>query len=227
MPRVTIFSATTRAALALARVVVILVFSMIPPLLAGLLWASPAEPPPNTNGLLVWSIEQSAGEDSAKFVAALTANEPWMREFLDSGPVRDAPRSLAFLQSIWTDDPDLGKRPIDRSMATACALEIGQRGRDEANMRLIFDFYRPRNPNADDAKQLRLGRYLTLVLGLIGTATALVMASVDVKFVFDGEEEGGSPNLGTILQANTELFASLAPAVKKISWASTPRQSAT
>jgi SSS family transporter len=50
---------------------------------------------------------------------------------------------------------------------------------------LIFDFYRPRNPNADDAKQLRLGRYLTLVLGLIGTATALVMASVDVKFVFD------------------------------------------
>lgn len=120
----------------------ILVFSMIPPLLAGLLWASPAEQPPNANGLLAWSIEQSAGEDSAKFVSALTANEPWMREFLDSGPVRDAPRSLAFLQSIWTDDPDLGKRPIDRSMATACALEIGQRGRDEANMRLIFDFYR-------------------------------------------------------------------------------------
>jgi solute:Na+ symporter, SSS family len=50
---------------------------------------------------------------------------------------------------------------------------------------MIFDFYRRWYPEADDAQQLRVGRILTLALGLIGTATALAMAGVEIKFLFD------------------------------------------
>ena len=102
-------------------------------------------PPRDATELLVWSIQRLAGEEEARdeaFLNAITQNEAWMREVLDSGTVRDGRRSIAFLESLWLDDPDLENRPIDRSMATACALEIGQRGRDEANMRMIYEYYR-------------------------------------------------------------------------------------
>ena len=50
---------------------------------------------------------------------------------------------------------------------------------------LVYDFYRLRHPDAEDAQLLRLGRFLTLGIGLVGMATALTMASLEIKFLFD------------------------------------------
>ena len=98
-------------------------------------------PPPDPNGLLVWTVESALPEGADEFAADFTSNEPWMRALLDSGPVRDLPRSLAFLNDLWTTDPDVGSRIVERSMAAACALEIGERGRDREKMRQIYDFF--------------------------------------------------------------------------------------
>ena len=97
--------------------------------------------PPDANGLLTWSIREAQPEIDNDFAAELTSNMPWMRELLDSGPIKDLPRSIAFLELLWKDNPDLSNRQVDRSMATACALEIGERGRDEEKMQQIFDFF--------------------------------------------------------------------------------------
>ena len=55
--------------------------------------------PPEARELLVWSVEQTAGEgmvqqaraepQMAAFFDALSSNEAWMRELLDSGPCRE------------------------------------------------------------------------------------------------------------------------------------------
>ena len=85
---------------------------------------------------MVWSVEQAAGPiweapEHAAFFEALTGDEDWMRSLLDSGPLADGPRVLAFLSRLWQEDPDLARRPVDRSMATACALELRSGDRTE------------------------------------------------------------------------------------------------
>lgn len=102
---------------------------------------------PTPRELLVWSVDQAAGPLAdeaalAPFFEALTANEEWMRELLDSGPFTDGPRVLRFLADLWAEDPDLANRPVDRSMATACALELRSRDRDEAWMRSRYRYFR-------------------------------------------------------------------------------------
>ena len=62
---------------------------------------------PNPDELLVWQIQEHAGpslleqaEDDqqlSRFFDALYANEEWMRELLDSGPIENGPRTLSFL----------------------------------------------------------------------------------------------------------------------------------
>lgn len=108
--------------------------------------------PPTPKALMQWSIEKAAGPDLlsqamdderlASFFEALTANEEWMRELLDSGPMENGSHVLTFLSEIWIDDPGMAQRPIDRSMATACALELRSGDRDEAWMRSRYEYFR-------------------------------------------------------------------------------------
>ncbi len=50
---------------------------------------------------------------------------------------------------------------------------------------LVTDFYDRLSPAASDHNRLKLARGITLVLGLIGTATALFIASYEVKSLWD------------------------------------------
>jgi SSS family transporter len=50
---------------------------------------------------------------------------------------------------------------------------------------IVTDFYRRFRAGADEGRCLRLARVLTALLGAVGTATALVMATYDIKSVVD------------------------------------------
>jgi hypothetical protein len=60
--------------------------------------------------------------DSAFATALLTSSE-WQHELLDSGPLAKPEESLTTLHFLWTAQPGLAGQAVDRSMATACALE--------------------------------------------------------------------------------------------------------
>jgi hypothetical protein len=125
----------------------------IPAAILGLsIAAASTAAPPDARGLLVWQVNQLAGleliEESAEdpelasFLDRLTSSEPWMRDLLDSGRITDGPRTMAFLSSLWNDDPALASRQVDRSMATACALEVGTKGSDETWMKQRYEYFR-------------------------------------------------------------------------------------
>jgi hypothetical protein len=61
------------------------------------------------------------------FAKALLSSKDWQHEFLDSGPVDQPSESLQILSALWLADPALATDSIDRSMATACALESPRR----------------------------------------------------------------------------------------------------
>lgn len=50
---------------------------------------------------------------------------------------------------------------------------------------LITDFYRRFRPHASDAQRLALGKWLTAAVGFFGTGAALLMATTEIKSVFD------------------------------------------
>ncbi len=79
---------------------------------------------------------------------------------------------------------------------------------------LVCDFYRRARPDADDGAQLRLGRWLTVALGLIGTGTALLLANLDPGSLFD--------TFNTILGFFGGALAGLFFLAVKCGWA-TPR----
>jgi|GEM_PF-1061318 len=58
-----------------------------------------------------------------RFAEQLLASPEWQHELLDSGPVAKPAETIAYLHAIWAVDPTLAENPIDRGMATACALE--------------------------------------------------------------------------------------------------------
>lgn len=62
-----------------------------------------------------------------RFAKALLSSKDWQHEFLDSGPVTQPAESLQILSALWLADPALATDSIDRSMATACALESPRR----------------------------------------------------------------------------------------------------
>jgi len=49
----------------------------------------------------------------------------------------------------------------------------------------VTDFHRRLRRHTSDAACLRLARWLTVLLGAVGTGTAVLMASVEIKFIFD------------------------------------------
>jgi Na+/proline symporter len=50
---------------------------------------------------------------------------------------------------------------------------------------LMVDFYRPFRPNVSEHRQLRLARIFTMLLGLLGTGLALVMATFNIGSLWD------------------------------------------
>lgn len=88
-----------------------------------------------------WSTLQEI-EGWGAFATALGRDSVWLREVLDSGPVRQPERVLTFLHGLWRAEPDLHQRPIDRSMATACALAFGMTKVKVDVMSARFDYYR-------------------------------------------------------------------------------------
>lgn len=82
------------------------------------------------------------GDEAADFRKALLASEEWQHELLDSGPVDDFSKVMADLMRVWKEDPGLVERPIDRAMATACALEGPGKNYDTDEVLRRYTFFR-------------------------------------------------------------------------------------
>lgn len=80
--------------------------------------------------------------DTREFARLLTSNETWQRELCDSGPVEDGGKTVHVLYDIWKSDKTLVDRPIDRAMATACALEGGHFDWSSERMIERYDYFR-------------------------------------------------------------------------------------
>lgn len=63
------------------------------------------------------------GPEAEAFSKELLASEAWQHELCDSGPTDQPENVIQLLFELWKTDKTLGSRPIDRGMATACALE--------------------------------------------------------------------------------------------------------
>ena len=92
-------------------------------------------------GSEAWQAIQGT-ESGAKFLRELERDEAWLRDLMDSGPVRRADVVLVFLEELWARDPGLRRRPVDRGMATACALAKGMTDYDADWMRKRYEYYR-------------------------------------------------------------------------------------
>lgn len=78
------------------------------------------------------------------FMDALCGDQSWLEDLLDSGPLVEAGPSLEFLSTVWNDAPGLSQNLVNRSMATACALELGGgRSRlDQQRMLARYHYFR-------------------------------------------------------------------------------------
>ncbi|GAA5495022.1 hypothetical protein Rhal01_01192 [Rubritalea halochordaticola] len=80
--------------------------------------------------------------ESKEFATLLSKTPEWQRELCDSGPVEDAAKTVQVLFDIWKTDKELVKRPIDRAMATACALEGGHFDWNSETMLERYEYFR-------------------------------------------------------------------------------------
>ena len=92
-------------------------------------------------GAEAWQVLHQQPEAQG-FFDALRQNEDWLREVLDSGPLLRPEKVLGFLQQVWNSERDLGTRPVDRSMATACALTLGFTDRSGDAVLQRYHYYR-------------------------------------------------------------------------------------
>ena len=56
------------------------------------------------------AFEASAG--ASGFLRVLQRDQRWLRDLLDSGPVRRPNKVLSFLLRLWTEDPRLHRRDV-------------------------------------------------------------------------------------------------------------------
>ena len=114
--------------------------------MAGAVLAAPssAELLQNEVIAMVDSAELNAAgdKDAEAFRKALVGNATWQRELLDSGPVGNAKAVTAMLFEIWKSDKDLVNRPVDRGMATACALEGVSRALSAEQVLERYNYFR-------------------------------------------------------------------------------------
>ncbi len=83
------------------------------------------------------------------FAVQLLDLPEWQHELLDSGPVSEPGAVLATLYALWRHQPDLAMHPVDRSMATACALEAPQRNGQTEEMLARYRFFRDRHRSGE------------------------------------------------------------------------------
>ena len=50
---------------------------------------------------------------------------------------------------------------------------------------VVHDFYKTVKPNATDAQCLKLGKWLTAIVGILGTVVAMVMSQMDIGSIFN------------------------------------------
>ncbi len=106
---------------------------------------------PSESKLLTFELKRAFGEtawnriaetdEGKSFLKTLTEDDQWKRELLDSGPVKNGDRVAEFLLRVWQTDKSINLKPIDRSMLTACALEIGMKEFDPDWMQARFNYY--------------------------------------------------------------------------------------
>lgn len=82
------------------------------------------------------------GSELSAFIDLLMASNEWQHEICDSGPVENSSRVIELLYEIWKSDKSLVDRPIDRAMATACALEGAQQNNGVNALIQRYEFYR-------------------------------------------------------------------------------------
>ncbi len=83
-----------------------------------------------------------AAEGGAEFLRELELHEDWLHDLMDSGPVRRADKVLTCLHRLWSEDPGLRRREVDREMATACALAMGMKDYNADTMAERYAYYR-------------------------------------------------------------------------------------
>jgi len=67
----------------------------------------------------------------------------------------------------------------------AAAMSSLDSSMNSASTALVTDFYRRFKTTVDEHHCLKLARWLTVVLGVFGTAIALIMSGIEIKSVFD------------------------------------------
>jgi hypothetical protein len=83
-----------------------------------------------------------ASEGGVEFLRELEFHEDWLHDLMDSGPVRRADKVLTYLHRLWSEDPGLRRREVDREMATACALAMGMKDYNADAMVDRYTYYR-------------------------------------------------------------------------------------
>ncbi|MGA0846709.1 MAG: hypothetical protein ACO3RV_09225, partial [Luteolibacter sp.] len=83
------------------------------------------------------------------FAQALRKSTDWQRELLDSGPVENPSAIVATLHALWKHQPEIATHSIDRSMASACALESARGGMNPDQALLRFRFFQDRHRSGE------------------------------------------------------------------------------
>jgi len=84
-------------------------------------------------------------KETATFTQLLLSSVTWQRELADSGPVEKPEKVIQLLYELWKSDPALHTRPIDRAMATACALEGPRRDWNIEQMLPRYQYFKTKN----------------------------------------------------------------------------------
>ncbi len=85
---------------------------------------------------------QLEGSELSAFLGLLLASNEWQHEICDSGPLDQPSKVIEYLYAIWRSDKTLLQRPVDRGMATACALEGARHKKSKEEMVQRYLFFR-------------------------------------------------------------------------------------
>ncbi len=124
---------------------------ILPILLAALTGLAPAVPSPGDllEERIGAMLEAAEIATDSSFARALLESPEWQHELLDSGPVTDPAAVLRCLHVIWDDDTSLADKSVDRSMATACALEAPRRDMEPEEMLARHRYFRERHDRGE------------------------------------------------------------------------------
>jgi SSS family transporter len=107
--------------------------------------------------------------------------------FYDANPERLVPLSKTDQILPWflVNEIPAGVAGLVIAGIFAAAMSSLDSSMNSSATALVTDFYRRFNPERSDARCLRLARVLTVLLGIIGTGAALLMATFGAQDIFD------------------------------------------